>query len=30
MGFRNLTLKAFKIDPPKSEGFSNYAQPSEG
>lgn len=30
MGFRNLTFKAFKIDPPKLEGFSSYIQPSEG
>lgn len=30
MGFRNLILKAFKIVPPKLEGFSNYIEPSEG
>lgn len=24
MGFRNFTLKAFKIDPPKLEGLSSY------
>lgn len=30
MGFRNFTLKPFKIDPSKSEGFSSYTQLSEG
>lgn len=30
MGFRNLTHKAFKIDPFKLEGFSSYTQLSEG
>lgn len=30
MGFKNLTLKAFMIDPPKLKGFSRYIHPSEG
>lgn len=30
MGFRNLTLKALMIDPPKLKGFSGYIHPSEG
>lgn len=30
MGFINFTVKAFKTDPPKLEGFSSYIQPPEG